>query len=108
MVSDYHVFTSGAELLENTREQYLRQTAAHANALLARIGAQAKQMGVRCDTVALCAEEAYEAILRTARVEGCDLVCMAAHGRHGNKGLPLGSEKQKVLAHSHLPVLVFR
>ena len=98
----------GAEILAETREQYLQQTATHARMLLAGIGEQAKELGVRCDTVALSAEEAYEAMLQTAREQGCDLVCMAAHGRHGNKGLPLGSETLKVLAHSHIPVLVFR
>lgn len=108
VVSDYHVFSCGAEILAETRDQYLQQTATHARMLLAGIGEQAKELGVRCDTVALSAEEAYEAMLQTAREQGCDLVCMAAHGRHGNKGLPLGSETLKVLAHSHIPVLVFR
>jgi nucleotide-binding universal stress UspA family protein len=33
---------------------------------------------------------------------------MASHGRHGLKGLLLGSETQKVLVHSTIPVLVHR
>jgi len=33
---------------------------------------------------------------------------MASHGRKGLNKLFLGSETQKVLAHTHLPVLVLR
>jgi nucleotide-binding universal stress UspA family protein len=33
---------------------------------------------------------------------------MASHGRSGISGLLLGSETQKVLTHSTIPVLVFR
>jgi len=34
--------------------------------------------------------------------------CMASHGRRGLSALVLGSETQKVLTHSTLPVLVLR
>ena len=33
---------------------------------------------------------------------------MTSHGRRGVKGLLLGSENQKVLTHSKIPVLVYR
>jgi nucleotide-binding universal stress UspA family protein len=33
---------------------------------------------------------------------------MASHGRRGIKGMLLGSETQKVLVHSDIPVLVYR
>ena len=33
---------------------------------------------------------------------------MASHGRRGVKGLLLGSETQRVLTHSAIPVLVYR
>ena len=39
---------------------------------------------------------------------GCDLIFMASHGRSGIKALLLGSETQKVLTHSKIPVLVYR
>jgi nucleotide-binding universal stress UspA family protein len=48
----------------------------------------------------------YEAILETAASNGCDLIVMASHGRSGVTALLLGSETQKVLTHSKLPVLV--
>jgi len=47
-------------------------------------------------------------ILQAADAEGCDLIVMASHGRRGVTTLLLGSETQKVLARSTLPVLVVR
>jgi nucleotide-binding universal stress UspA family protein len=40
--------------------------------------------------------------------KGCDLIMMASHGRRGVQALLLGSETQKVLTHSRIPVLVYR
>jgi len=50
----------------------------------------------------------YEAIIEAARKFNCDLIVMASHGRHGVAGVLLGSETQKVLTHSKVPVLVVR
>jgi nucleotide-binding universal stress UspA family protein len=47
-------------------------------------------------------------ILQTADAEGCELIVMASHGRRGVASLLLGSETQKVLARSRIPVLVVR
>ena len=38
----------------------------------------------------------------------CDLLVMASHGRRGMVALLLGSETQKVLTHSTIPVLIVR
>ena len=48
----------------------------------------------------------YEAILEAAKNHDCDLIVMAPHGHHGIAGILLGSETQKVLTHSKVPVLV--
>ncbi|MEB3184254.1 MAG: universal stress protein [Cyanobacteriota bacterium] len=48
----------------------------------------------------------YRAILKAADQLGCDLIVMASHGRHGLEDVLLGSETQKVLTQSSLPVLV--
>jgi nucleotide-binding universal stress UspA family protein len=50
----------------------------------------------------------YEAIVELAQTQGCDLICMASHGRKGVSALVLGSEANKVLTHSKIPVLVCR
>jgi nucleotide-binding universal stress UspA family protein len=49
-----------------------------------------------------------ETIIEVAEKRGCDLIMMASHGQRGVKGLLLGSETQKVLTHSRIPVLVLR
>jgi nucleotide-binding universal stress UspA family protein len=50
----------------------------------------------------------HEAIIEAAAHHGCDLIFMASHGRRGLSGLLLGSQTQRVLIRSPLPVLVFR
>jgi nucleotide-binding universal stress UspA family protein len=49
-----------------------------------------------------------EAIVQVAERVQCDLIMMASHGKRGVKALLLGSETQKVLTHSKIPVLVYR
>ena len=68
----------------------------------------AQAAGVRCETVSLIDDFPADAILSQARKRRCDLIFMASHGRRGLRGVLLGSETQKVLAGSTLPVLVYR
>jgi len=64
--------------------------------------------GVTCHGHTVEALHPWEAILDHAKAQGCDLIVMASHGRRGVTALLLGSETQKVLTHSTLPVLVVR
>ncbi|MCK7468053.1 MAG: universal stress protein [Desulfosudis oleivorans] len=75
---------------------------------LAVLEKAAKDAGVPCETICEIGDHPYEAIIRVAEKRGCDLIMMASHGRRGVKGLLLGSETQKVLTHSLIPVLVYR
>ncbi|WP_313462985.1 universal stress protein, partial [Achromobacter sp.] len=50
----------------------------------------------------------YQVIIDIALTQGCDLIAMTSHGRSGMAALLLGSQTQKVLAHSTVPVLVYR
>lgn len=68
----------------------------------------AKQAGVACETVTAQSFNPYEEIIDTAKKYQCDAIFMASHGRRGLNRLFLGSETQKVLAHSDIPVLVLR
>jgi nucleotide-binding universal stress UspA family protein len=67
-----------------------------------------KESGVTCKTIAASGRHPYEEIVRVATEEGCDLVFMASHGRRGLQSLLLGSETQRVLSYSSIPVLVYR
>ena len=63
---------------------------------------------VPCDAHTIEALHPWEAIIEHAQRMECDLVVMASHGRRGVTALLLGSETQKVLTHSKIPVLVVR
>jgi nucleotide-binding universal stress UspA family protein len=79
-----------------------------AKSVLSAIEEAAKGAGVPCEVVTGRSDSAYDAIIRIAESKGCDLIIMASHGRKGAVSLLLGSETQKVLTHSQIPVLVFR
>jgi nucleotide-binding universal stress UspA family protein len=94
---------------ENVVEQaYLDQQRTAATELCRDIEAQAKTAGIPVETRIARGSDVYRKIINTAAEEGCDLICMASHGRRGISGLLLGSETQKVLTHSTMPVLVLR
>jgi nucleotide-binding universal stress UspA family protein len=63
---------------------------------------------VKVERVIVQHDNPWQAIVETATAKGCDLIMMAAHGRRGLSALVLGSETNKVLTHSKIPVLVYR
>jgi nucleotide-binding universal stress UspA family protein len=79
-----------------------------AETYLATIEKAAREAGVACDIVYERSDSPYEDIIRVAEKKGCDLIMMASHGRRGVKAILIGSETQKVLTHSKIPVLVYR
>jgi nucleotide-binding universal stress UspA family protein len=87
------------------RKEEARQQARSIFASALKIAAQ---VGVSCQTECVLDETPYDAIIQTAQSKGCDLIVMASHGRSGIKALLLGSETQKVLTRSAIPVLVHR
>lgn len=68
----------------------------------------ASAAGVKCQGLTVEALHPWEAILDYAKTSQCDLIVMASHGRRGLNAILLGSETQKVLTHSGVPVLVVR
>jgi nucleotide-binding universal stress UspA family protein len=64
--------------------------------------------GVPSSSESVVNDVPYEAIIAAAERHGCDLIFMSSHGRRGLGGFLLGSQTQRVLTHSPLPVLVFR
>lgn len=92
--------------------EFKKQAAAAVQAEVAKnllaIEKAAKEAGVPCDTFCEISDHPYEMIVKVAEKRGCDLIMMASHGRRGVRGLLVGSETQKVLTHSKIPVLVYR
>ncbi len=100
----FHVFTYRTAMLEDTVEEFAKDSRAHADQYLAVIEKAAKAAVVTCDTGFATSDYPYEAIFKADEERSCDLVMMASHGRRGVQGLLLGSETQKVLTHSRIPV----
>ena len=75
---------------------------------LAAVEIEARTAGVESGAVTMVAGNPWQGILRAARSKNCDLIVMASHGPRGLSGLLLGSETNKVLTHSKIPVLVYR
>ena len=95
----------GATFDLNSIQQEIMQNAQTAADYIAESAAAA---GVTCEIHVTQGAHPYEEILKAAETYQCDTIFMASHGRKGVDRLFLGSETQKVLAHSTLPVLVFK
>jgi len=87
------------------RARVIEKTAAKR---LAVIEAEARAARVRCRVEHVTDDFPASAIIAAARRNKCDLIFIASHGRHGFKPTLLGSQTQKVLAQSRIPVLVQR
>ena len=89
-------------------KQYAARVKRSAEQRLEFIRKEAAAAEVPCVCLHAMSDFPYVEIIRTAQREHCDLIVMASHGRRGLSRLLLGSETNKVLAHSKLPVLVCR
>ena len=79
-----------------------------ANARVNTVSELCKAADLNCHAHTVEALHPWEAIIDHAKTMGCDLIVMASHGRRGVSALLLGSETQKVLTHTTVPVLVVR
>lgn len=104
----FHVLTYRPDMLEASRNEYDRDSLVHAERYLAFVSKTAAESVVACETVRECSDDVFQTILETARAKACDLIAMASHGRRGMSGLLIGSETNRVLTHSGVPVLVWR
>lgn len=102
------IYGEGALIDPTTPEQFAKSAEEEARKILGKAKAVADSEGVAADTDTVVNEVPYEAVIDAAKRHGCDLIFMASHGRRGIAGLLLGSETQKVLTHSNIPVLVYR
>ena len=70
--------------------------------------ARAEAAGIACTALHESDSAAWHAIIEAAARVGCDVIVMGSHGRGGLASLLMGSQTQKVLHHTNLPVLVVR
>ncbi|WP_194723999.1 universal stress protein [Noviherbaspirillum malthae] len=73
-----------------------------------RLAGEAQKQGVPCETTTPCSADPSGEIVAAVERFGCDVIFIASHGRRGISKLLLGSETQRVLADSPVPVMVFR
>lgn len=82
---------------------------AQAAAEILKAAAQkAEALGVTVKTLHIANAFPADAILENAKSLGCDLICMASHGRRGVKRMLLGSQASEVVSRSTIPVLIVR
>jgi len=68
----------------------------------------AKAAGVPCEVLHETNDFPAEAIIETAREQGCDAIFISSHGQRGRRGPVLGSQTLKVLGNATIPVVVYR
>ena len=91
-----------------SRKEYTKAAEEQAKKILDKVCDKAKEADVSCKSAYAIAASPWEAILTAAKKHKCDGIVMASHGRRGVSALLLGSETQKVLTQSTIPVLVVR
>jgi nucleotide-binding universal stress UspA family protein len=88
--------------------EYKKSSERTARKALAAVEIEAQTAAVPFQSHIVTDVQPWQGIVRTARARKCDAIAMASHGRAALGGLILGSETQRVLAHSKIPVLVSR
>jgi len=101
-------FSDGVVYDPVSRKDYTAMAAKEAEKILEPVKTKAESGGLECSTMHAIAAAPWEAILAAAKKSKCDAIVMASHGRRGLTAVLLGSETQKVLTHSKVPVLVVR
>ncbi len=107
-VVEPYSYSSLSEYRPESFEDYEARMEKVAKERLEKLENVAKAANVPVETVVAKSFSPYEAIIETAKQRGCDAIFMASHGRRGLNAVLLGSETQKVLTHSNIPVMVYR
>jgi nucleotide-binding universal stress UspA family protein len=91
-----------------SEKDYKRDCKAAADKVFEKDCATAQKEGAQAESAHLFGDSPSDEILAYAKKTKADLIVMASHGRKGFEAVLLGSETQKVLARTTVPVLVVR
>ncbi|WP_324754138.1 universal stress protein [Roseovarius sp. Pro17] len=94
--------------VENAAIRYDQQLDSLMKERFAFIEDRAREHGLKVDLTHELDRSPAEAIVRTAKLSGCDLIVMSSHGRRGVQRMLLGSQTSEVLVTTPIPVLVIR
>lgn len=101
-------YVEGMSFAWPSETQYVQGTGRSAARLLASARRLAAKHGIAAATKQTYTDDTAMSIVAAAGKARADLIVMASHGRKGIGRLLLGSETQKVLTSTKLPVLVVR
>jgi nucleotide-binding universal stress UspA family protein len=103
-----YIYSEGVVISTAMIKDFDLQARAQGAKYLAEVEKAARAAGVRCQTLMTRPATTHQGIVAAAKKQKCDVIFMASHGRGEFAALLLGSVTQKVLAHSKIPVLVYR
>ncbi len=98
----------GEQVDPRTLDMLVTASREQSREILRQACSTAEAAGLHAESRSVVNPMPHDAIVEAAKEVGADLIVMASHGRRGLNALLLGSETQKVLTHSALPVLVVR
>jgi nucleotide-binding universal stress UspA family protein len=107
-VVEPYSYSNLSEYRPETLDDYEQRMMKSAAERLGKVADAAAKASIPVETVTVKSFSPFEAIIDTAKSRGCDVIFMASHGRRGLSAVLLGSETQKVLTHSTIPVMVYR
>jgi len=107
-VIEPYSYSNLSEYRPETLDDYEQRMMKSAAERLGMVADAAAKVSIPVETLTVKSFSPFEAIIDTAKAKGCDVIFMASHGRRGLSAVLLGSETQKVLTHSTIPVMVYR
>lgn len=96
------------ESLAPLSEDFNARALAHARGHIGQAQRLIREAGLACDGLALSSYEPHREILDAAQRLNCDAIFIGMHGGDPLGRFFFGSQAQKVLAHSPVPVMVLR
>lgn len=87
-------------------DDYERGCADHAATILAEAAEHARSKSVACNVLHVKDRYPADGILEAAASGQCDLIVMSSHGRRGVARLLIGSQANRVVIQSAVPVLI--
>ncbi len=104
----WSAIVSGDGMIAFPVDDYDRSMAENAQSTLNGVAEVARKAAYPCASRHIKDQQPAEGIVEAAKSLGCDLIVMASHGRRGIARMLLGSQANKVVTLSPVPVLICR
>lgn len=108
VVPRWHVFTLDPQAARESLERFEKRNRRAAEAALQQVALEARSRGIECRVKRERSDEPWEEIVKAGKRWRADLIVMGSHGHGALASVLLGSQAQKVLVHSKVPVMVCR